>query len=183
MASAGTGLGRSVLKLILGLAAGIAVVFLTCALHDRSCRECTPCSASPLATIELVRQPEETAPCVLETIHFESGSALLGPDAKRGMEYVAGCLERWDERIHVVGHADSQPVRGPLSNEELAVARALAVARGLVGLGLPAARIHVSGRGAGEPADPGRDERLSVNRRVEVGVVPRDGASCPVCKP
>lgn len=77
--------------------------------------------------------------------------------------------------IRAVGHADSQPITGRHravfpDNHALSRARAQTVADYLaMALNVPAARVHVDGRGADEPLQPGKDAAsLAANRRVEI---------------
>lgn len=77
--------------------------------------------------------------------------------------------------IHAVGHADSQPISGRnrkvfADNYALSSARAQTVANYLAAaLNVPAARVHVEGRGSDQPLSAGRDAAsLSANRRVDI---------------
>jgi len=77
--------------------------------------------------------------------------------------------------IHAVGHSDAQPISGRnrrvfADNYALSQARAQAVADYLaMSLAVPAARVHVEGRGADEPVAMGKDAAsYAANRRVEI---------------
>ena len=74
-----------------------------------------------------------------------------------------------------MGHADSQPISGRnrkvfADNYALSEARAQAVADYLAtSLNVPAARVHVEGRGSDQPLNDGKDAAsLAANRRVEI---------------
>ncbi|MEJ0084480.1 MAG: OmpA family protein [Pseudomonadota bacterium] len=82
-----------------------------------------------------------------------------------------------DLTIRAVGHADSQPISGRnkkvfADNYALSEARAQAVADYLAqSLNVPAARVHVEGRGSDQPLNNGKDAAsLAANRRVEIAI-------------
>ena len=112
---------------------------------------------------------------------FDSGSDRLRPDGRAFLERLAPQLggllaaER-DQMVLIGGHTDDRPLRGSAtfpSNWELSTARAVAVARVLMGAGLPAPRIVASGFGAEHPRVPNADEASRrKNRRIEVLLVP-----------
>ena len=79
--------------------------------------------------------------------------------------------------IRAIGHADAQPISGRnqrvfADNYALSEARARAVAEYLaVSLNVPAARVHVDGRGSDQPLNDGKDAAsLAANRRVEITI-------------
>ncbi|HEX6398256.1 MAG TPA: OmpA family protein, partial [Steroidobacteraceae bacterium] len=80
-----------------------------------------------------------------------------------------------DLTIRATGHTDAQPISGRsrrafADNYALSRARAQTVADYLaVSLNVPAARVHVEGRGSDEPISTGQDAAsLAANRRVEI---------------
>jgi len=80
-----------------------------------------------------------------------------------------------DLTIRAVGHADAQPISGRnrkvfADNYALSQARAQTVADYLaISLNVPAARVHVEGRGSDQPLNNGKDAvSLAANRRVEI---------------
>ncbi|MEO8062755.1 MAG: OmpA family protein [Pseudomonadota bacterium] len=82
-----------------------------------------------------------------------------------------------DITIRAVGHADSQLISGRnrkvfADNYALSEARARAVANYLAAsLDVPAARVHVEGRGSDQPLNNGKDAAsLAANRRVEIAI-------------
>jgi uncharacterized repeat protein (TIGR01451 family) len=77
--------------------------------------------------------------------------------------------------IRATGHADAQPISGRnrrvfADNHALSKARAQVVADYLAAaLNVPAARVHVDGRGSDEPVSAGKDAAsLAANRRVDI---------------
>jgi len=90
-----------------------------------------------------------------------------------------GLIDSWrgarELSIRATGHTDSQPISGRsrrvfADNYALSRARAQAVADYLAtALNVPAARVHVEGRGSDEPVSAGKDaQSLAANRRVEI---------------
>jgi len=115
---------------------------------------------------------------------FESGSAELGAGGGGEMEKLAGLLLQIAGEIppelpwvlRVDGHTDRRPIataRFP-SNWELSTARAVAVVRRLVELGVPAERLAAAGFGAFHPLDANEDETaFRRNRRIELKLTER----------
>jgi chemotaxis protein MotB len=112
---------------------------------------------------------------------FDSGSDRLRTEGRAFLERLAPQLtellaaER-DQMVLVGGHTDDRPLRGSAafpSNWELSAARAVAVARVLMGAGLPADRAVAAGFGAQHPRVTNGDEASRrKNRRIEVLLVP-----------
>jgi outer membrane protein OmpA-like peptidoglycan-associated protein len=104
------------------------------------------------------------------TLYFETGTDEFTPESKvevqRMLEEMA---RRPSPDITVIGHTDL--VGDNQSNDELSRQRAERVKTILMGMGIPADRILVAGRGKREPVVPtaeGVDEPR--NRRVEINV-------------
>ena len=104
------------------------------------------------------------------TLYFETGTDEFTDASKPELQRVlAEVAARGSADISVIGHTDL--VGASESNDDLSVKRAERVKAMLVGAGIPAERILVSGRGKREPAvrtSQGVDEPR--NRRVEVDV-------------
>lgn len=105
---------------------------------------------------------------------FESGSTRVRPDGRQLLGRIARELSGLpDGRVRVEGHTDSTPIatdRFP-SNWELSAARAAAVVRELVELGVPPEALAAVGRGPFVPlADNETPEGRAQNRRIEIVV-------------
>jgi chemotaxis protein MotB len=106
---------------------------------------------------------------------FASGSADLGPEAAAVVTKVGGVLRQDTEHdLRVEGHTDNVPVSGAYpSNWELSTARASAVVRTLLGVGIEETRFSAAGFADLHPIRPnGTDAGRAENRRVEI-VLPR----------
>jgi outer membrane protein OmpA-like peptidoglycan-associated protein len=103
-------------------------------------------------------------------ILFESGSAVLKPEAITQIEQVGDILAKYsDDRIKIEGYTDSQGATA--FNEELSTRRADAVRRVLLGRGVQEKQITALGMGEVRPvADNGSAEGRAKNRRVEVHI-------------
>jgi outer membrane protein OmpA-like peptidoglycan-associated protein len=104
------------------------------------------------------------------TLYFETGTDEFTPESKVEVQRLLDEMgRRAAPDITVIGHTDL--VGDAQSNDELSKQRAERVKSILMGLGIPADRILVAGRGKREPIVPtaeGVDEPR--NRRVEVNV-------------
>jgi outer membrane protein OmpA-like peptidoglycan-associated protein len=111
------------------------------------------------------------------TVTFGFGSAALEPDALAALAGQAFWLAAHpDAAVRVTGHADA--VGASAANERLGLARAEAVARELVALGVPRDRIAaVASLGERDPAvmtaEAERLNRRTVTEVAWLGTVPR----------
>ena len=100
---------------------------------------------------------------------FDFDSAQLKPQMEQALDDVATKIKgsKGNEALHVVGHTDST---GPESyNMKLSERRAQSAANYLIGQGVVADRISVSGEGETNPiADNGTREGRAKNRRIEI---------------
>lgn len=104
------------------------------------------------------------------TLYFLEGKDELTPESKVELDKVfADLRHRPLPDIAVIGHTDT---RGGLEyNDNLSRARAERMREMLVGLGIPAERIQVAGRGKRELLVPTEDNVSEPrNRRVEINV-------------
>ena len=103
-------------------------------------------------------------------ILFDSGSAVLKPEAVTQLEKVGDVLAKYsDDRVRVEGHTDAVGTRK--SNEELSLRRADAVKRVLLGRGVQESQITALGIGEERPiADNRTAEGRHQNRRVELHI-------------
>jgi outer membrane protein OmpA-like peptidoglycan-associated protein len=104
-------------------------------------------------------------------LKFEFDKAELQPTDRELLSRIAGIiLTSKDYSISVNGHTDD--VGTEAYNQKLSERRAQAVRNYLVGAGLPARIISVTGHGKRLPLVPGRSEEARAkNRRVELGIV------------
>jgi chemotaxis protein MotB len=118
---------------------------------------------------------------------FDSGDDQLKPDADPLLREIAEIFNAPEARglkLMVVGHADSQSIKGQElrsrypSNWHLSAGRALAVADWLRQSGIPESRMGVAGFGQYQPiASNASEDTRSMNRRVEIYVL---GPETPV---
>ena len=110
---------------------------------------------------------------------FQSGSAELGLQGQDRIRKLAGTLKQIAARIpddiswvlRIDGHTDNVPIATAQfpSNWELSTARATSVVKFLVGEGIPAKRLAVTGFGEFQPLDDRQDEiAFRRNRRIEL---------------
>lgn len=108
-------------------------------------------------------------------ILFDSGKAVILPEAKEIIDKLAVILERYDQHIiEVEGHTDNVPIRGGKfeNNDVLSMYRALSVADYIREItDLNSAYIKSSGRGEYIPiADNSTPEGRARNRRVVIKI-------------
>jgi chemotaxis protein MotB len=131
--------------------------------------------------IELLELRGRTTVKMKDKILFASGSATLGPDGKDALQKVAEALRGIQGKvIRVEGHTDNVPTgaAGPFSsNWELSAARALAVVHFLQEGGVDPTRLSGAGFSQYQPiAGNDSGEGRSLNRRIEIVLVPIEGA-------
>jgi chemotaxis protein MotB len=131
--------------------------------------------------VELMELRGRTTVKMKDKILFASGSAAIGPDGKDALRKVSGALRGVQGKlIRVEGHTDNVPTNGGggfASNWELSSARSLAVVRFLQENGLDPTRLSGVGFGEFQPIAPNDSpEGKSLNRRIEIVLVPLEGA-------
>ncbi len=131
--------------------------------------------------IELLELRGRTTVKMKDKILFASGSATIGTDGKAALRLVADALRGMQGKvIRVEGHTDNVPTGagGPFpSNWELSAARALAVVHFLQDSGVDPTRVSGAGFAEFQPiASNGTPEGRSQNRRIEIVLVPIEGA-------
>jgi OOP family OmpA-OmpF porin len=104
-------------------------------------------------------------------IEFESGKAALTESGKAILDQMSVALLRLrDKKVEVIGHTDNAGSRA--GNLSLSQARAEAVKEYVVGRGVKAELVSVSGEGPDRPvADNRTAEGRARNRRIEFKVV------------
>ncbi len=131
--------------------------------------------------IELMELRGRTTVKMKDKILFASGSATLGADGKGALRLVADALRGMQGKtIRVEGHTDNVPTGGAggfQSNWELSAARALAVVHFLQAAGVDPTRISGTGFAEFQPiASNETPDGRSLNRRIEIVLVPLEGA-------
>jgi OOP family OmpA-OmpF porin len=117
---------------------------------------------------------------------FESGSAKLKPEADAALDHVKAYLEAksYITTLRIENHTDNQGK--PADDQQLSEARALAVAKALVGRGVACARLLPVGFGGMKPMAPNdTPDNRAKNRRTDfvnaalrsrpIGGMPVDG--------
>lgn len=111
---------------------------------------------------------------------FDIGSAILNAEGVRLLTELQPTMmsdEYKDYLISIEGYTDDSPIKTPQfpSNWELSTARAAAVVREMIALGLPASRLRAVGFGETNPKVPNRNEagnpipeNQAQNRRVVI---------------
>ena len=109
---------------------------------------------------------------VPESVMFQSGEAILRPDALPFLQALGQVLSELDRYVRVEGHTDNVPIRTAQfpSNWELSAARAVSVVRVLTELyGVPATHLAAVGYADSQPLVPNlTPEQRAKNRRVEL---------------
>jgi chemotaxis protein MotB len=131
--------------------------------------------------IELMELRGRTTVKMKDKILFASGSATLGADGKDALRKVADALRGMQGKtVRVEGHTDNVPTgaSGPFpSNWELSAARALAVVHFFQDAGVDPTRVSGAGFAEFQPiATNDTPEGRSLNRRIEIVLVPIEGA-------
>ncbi len=140
-------------------------------LPPTECDDSRPCSAGRCQNGHCVLPPQGGPGCTdFPAPRFDYESPELKGDSKQVMQRLAGCLTSGtlkSARVLLVGHCDN---RGESEfNLSLGADRAEAVKAFVVGLGVPADRVHTSSRG--ELDASGTDEASWGNdRRVDVEI-------------
>lgn len=112
---------------------------------------------------------------VMPGITFETNSATITRESRPTLDHTVEVLKA-NPKYHVTieGHTDDRGTRE--HNLALSQQRADAVARYMIGHGVPRERVHTSGKGPDEPvADNGTAEGRAQNRRIEFKLRKRMG--------
>lgn len=118
--------------------------------------------------VEVQRQGDDLKLVMPGNITFASGSSAVGSQAEWTLGTVADSLKKYPgSNVEVSGHTDN--VGSLASNNELSQARAISVAKILVGQGVGKSRVQVFGAGPTQPiASNSTEEGRQANRRVEI---------------
>ncbi len=125
--------------------------------------------------IEIERQQNEILKLTLQgEVTFDFDSARIKPTFYRSLDRIAEIMQRYPQTdIVVAGHTDN--IGAPRYNLDLSLRRANAVADYFIARGVSRARLATEGHGDLAPvASNMTAEGRSLNRRVEIFVVPRE---------
>jgi outer membrane protein OmpA-like peptidoglycan-associated protein len=137
---------------------------------DRQERELRAATAN--TPIEVVREGNEIALKLPDSISFDFNSAVVRPELRTELEQVATVLNAYPSTvIGIFGHTDN--VGSQAVNQRLSEQRAQSVAGSLQSFGVPQARMQTQGFSFNQPvASNDTDEGRAKNRRVEIRIVP-----------
>jgi chemotaxis protein MotB len=114
-------------------------------------------------------------------VFFESGSAIVRPEARKIIAHLAPILARSGHALVIQGHTDAAPFAGPSGNFGLSASRAMSLMQELRAGGCPESQFNeVVGYGSTRLENPGKPLDFS-NRRVTI-LIPRstsDGTAKP----
>lgn len=118
--------------------------------------------------VEVQRQGDDLKLVMPGNITFATGSSEVSQQAQWTLGTVAESIKKYQgSNVEVTGHTDN--VGALASNNELSQARAIAVAKVLVGEGVEKSRVQVFGVGPSQPiASNSTEEGRLSNRRVEI---------------
>lgn len=118
--------------------------------------------------VEVQRQGDDLKLVMPGNITFATGSSSVSSQAEWTLGTVAESLKKYPgSNVEVSGHTDN--VGSLASNNELSQARAISVAKILVGQGVEKSRVQVFGAGPTQPiASNSTEEGRQANRRVEI---------------
>lgn len=142
--------------------------------------EISPATAALLARLEAAGLPPDVAVsatsrdltiAIGEKVLFAPGQAELSEAGRRAIAKFAPSLRELNGQIAVEGHTDDVPINSArfASNWELSAARATAVLRTLIELGVPPDRLRAIAFADTRPAQAGPEGRAA-NRRVTLTV-------------
>jgi outer membrane protein OmpA-like peptidoglycan-associated protein len=111
----------------------------------------------------------------LAGVGFDPSETALARDGAAAVAEVAGVLKaQAGVRFVVIGHTNDAPFKSDLArdNTELSIAHAVAVARALIGAGIPAEDVSADGRGDIDPiASNASTDGKRKNLRIEIVIV------------
>ncbi len=114
-----------------------------------------------------------------EKLLFTENSSALTAEHKRALDTIADALKQLTDRsVIVAGYTDANEAGGKdakVKRWQLSTARAMEVAKSLVGRGVDPAAIGIAGFGEGRPAAPNDSvANRTLNRRVELALTAKD---------
>jgi len=136
--------------------------------------EVIPVSSDDIAIDNVVEYMKESKPVIMDSLTFESQSAILSEGGKKYLSTIAKDLIDSDEYIlEISGHTDS--IGTDTYNQRLSEQRANSAKKALVEAGVKPDNVVVIGEGESKPiADNQTSEGRALNRRIEMKLIKRD---------
>ena len=136
--------------------------------------EIIPVSSDDIAIDDVVEYMKESKPVIMDSLTFESQSAILSDGGKKYLGSIAKDLADSDEYIlEISGHTDS--IGTDTYNQKLSEQRANSAKNALMEAGVKADTVVVIGEGELKPiADNNTSEGRAMNRRIEMIMIKRD---------
>lgn len=122
--------------------------------------------------LDLRREPRGLVISLPQAILFASGEDRINPDALPIISKIAAVIIETDNKVALVGHADTIPIHNQRfkNNWDLSAARSLALLSLLTAeYGIPESRLSIQSYGSNHPRDTNDTETgRAANRRVEI---------------
>ena len=136
--------------------------------------EVIPVSSDDIAIDDVVEYMKESKPVIMDSLTFESQSAILSGGGQKYLSKIAKDLSKNSEYIlEISGHTDS--IGTDTYNQRLSEQRANSAKNSLVEAGVNPKNVVVIGDGEMKPiADNKTSEGRAMNRRIEMKMVKRD---------
>jgi len=136
--------------------------------------EVIPVSSDDIAIDDVVEYMKESKPVIMDSLTFESQSAILSEGGKKYLTKIAQDLIDNDNFIlEISGHTDS--IGTESYNQKLSEQRANSAKNALVAAGVKPENIVVIGEGEAKPiGDNNTSEGRALNRRIEMKMIERD---------
>ncbi len=136
--------------------------------------EVIPVSSDDIAIDDVVEYMKESKPVIMDSLTFESQSAILSEGGKKYLGKIAKDLIKSDEYIlEISGHTDS--IGTDTYNQKLSEQRANSAKKALIEAGVKPDTVVVIGEGELRPiADNNTSEGRAINRRIEMIMIKRD---------
>ncbi len=133
-----------------------------------------PVSSDDIAIDDVVEYMKESKPVIMDSLTFESQSAILSEGGKKYLGKIAKDLIKSDEYIlEISGHTDS--IGTDTYNQKLSEQRANSAKKALIEAGVKPETVVVIGEGELRPiADNKTSEGRAINRRIEMIMIKRD---------
>ena len=134
--------------------------------------------------VEVGMAPQGIVIRLNDALLFSSGRANLDDHALKLVRQVVDIIKPLPNQIRIEGNTDDQPPDGILytSNWDLSTARALAVLKAMVDMGMDPARLSAQGNAQYNPITPNVDDASRAkNRRVDIVVLyPADSSASAI---
>ena len=136
--------------------------------------EVIPVSSDDIAIDNVVEYMKESKPVIMDSLTFESQSAILSDGGKKYLSTIAKDLIKNNEFIlEISGHTDS--IGTDTYNQRLSEQRASSAKKALIAAGVDPETVVVIGEGELKPiADNNTSEGRALNRRIEMKMIQRD---------